>query len=80
MHHFSCSIYQDFFRTYLHLMGTALEILQHKTQDTFSPMPIKCSLTNLYLILIHSCHAWAGGECIIWLFMIVFKRNVTSTF
>jgi len=48
---------QDFFLTYLHLMCTALEILQHKTQDTFRPMAVKCSLTNLYLILIHRCHA-----------------------
>lgn len=50
-------LYQDFFLTHLHVMGIAIEILQHKNQDTFSPMAIKCSLTNLYLILIHCCHA-----------------------
>lgn len=57
MHHFACSIYLDFFLTYLHLMGTALEIAQHKNEDTFSPMTIKYSLTNLRLILIRYCHA-----------------------
>lgn len=51
MHHFSCSVYQDCFLTDLHLVVTALETLQHKKQDTFSPMAIKCLLTNWYILI-----------------------------
>lgn len=80
MHHFSCSGYQDFFLIHLNLIGTAKEILQCRNQDTFSLMAIKCSLANLYIVLIQRCHAQVEGECIICFIMIVLKRNVTSTF
>lgn len=77
---FSCSIYQDFFLTHLHLIGKVLEMLQCKNQEIFCPMAIKCSLANLYIVLIQCCHAWAESKCIIWLVLTVLKRNVRSTF